>query len=222
MSCQTALQINHNIPFLRTLLNDDTMSLRACPFDWLVAPVESVTQLLQRWEFYPSSPADLSINQRPYWGAANVYYWHDFKTGNPTEEFDDIKEKFAHTAENLRWVTKSQRTLFLVSNTQNNLVTDMASVGTFDPVIRSSSLAALNVQLRARFHRDFHLALITHPDRYIRDTEHEFFSVEHIEKDHSEWEGSPYNWQQALTRLAGRLLSKKKSRLRPAQPHLTP
>ena len=60
MSCQTALQINHNIPFLRTLLNDDTMSLRACPFAWLVAPVESVTQLLQL--FYESiHPVSLRI-----------------------------------------------------------------------------------------------------------------------------------------------------------------
>jgi hypothetical protein len=218
MSCQTALQINHGIPLLRTLLDDDTISLRACPFDWLIAPVESVIRLLQSGEFYPRSPADISINHRPYWQAANVYYWHEFKNGYSSEEFATVGQKYAHTAENLRWVAKSRRTLFLVSNTQNNLVDDMPKVGTVDFVIRGSSLAALNAQLRACFHRDFHLALVTYPDRYIDDVDQKYFSVEFIDKDESEWEGSFHNWQQALARLAEKVTARKKSRLRLARP----
>jgi hypothetical protein len=217
MSCQTALQINHAVPLLRTLLNDDTIALRACPFDWLIAPVDSVTRMLQSGEFYPRSPTELSVNHRPYWKAANVYFWHDFKSANPHEEFATVGQKYAHTAENLRWVAKAKRTLFLVSNTQNNLVTDMARVGTFDAVIRGSSLAALNLQLRSRFHHDFHLALVTHPDRYVDDVDSKYFSVEFIDKDDSEWEGSFYNWQQALSRLADKV-SRKKARLRLGQP----
>src|SRR5262249_49747763 len=158
------------VDVLRTALGDPTLTPASCPFDWLIAPLKSVRGLLQRSAFFPDTPAEIVIRQKPYWESANVYFWHDFGHALPEYAFTEVRQKYLHKAINLARACRSPHPLFLVSNTQNNLKIAVADVvGNFDPCVRASDLMSLAAELRTHLQRRFRLVLVTYHDRYVDD-----------------------------------------------------
>lgn len=223
MSCQTSEQIKEHIDLLREMTGDPTIEPRAFPFDAVVAPVRSIQKALTNKRRYPRLQ-DLTYTVKPYWGAANIYYWHHFledgaiAAGDRLEEFSSAYRRRAKRFANA--LASDRRLIFFVSNTQPDLDDKSVATGTFSLKIKSSEIIGLRKTIETFVDRPFELILVTTKKRYIRNKRERGFvvsyQVEPISNpddpkawrgDHAAWEASiarsvrPQWWQSLVERL---------------------
>ena len=203
ISCQTTHQLQRltdNQSQANTA--SSTVVTQSSIFDWLICPVESTIALLNQG--IPDFTRDsISIrNDHPYWTEYNLYLWHNFQIPHPAKRIFDIDKTFEKEIARWRYLRDQfsslnpAHTLFVVSNTQNNLATEV-----FTPSEESqyhfttSSLDALK-QCLAKYFRtgsdNIRLAILTRQDR--SSGLNNIDDVTFLPIDSNQWKGSKESW----------------------------
>lgn len=138
VSCQSAMQIERHIARMPELAGVDVSSAlfdgfekSGFPFDWRIQPAGSFHKQATARQFFPSTPEDLvprrgEIGETapPLWVGMDCHFWHDFGTKYPywdvLDAWDKTQEK--HIGRIAKFLELgAKRTIFVLSNTQNNL-----------------------------------------------------------------------------------------------------
>jgi hypothetical protein len=124
LSCQSSRQIDGHIPLLQELTGDVGLVKASLPFDWLISTVGGLSGLLEDGQFFPESHEGLCADQnRLRLRAHDIFYWHESRlfarAGHPG--FEDAKAKFRHTSSRFEQISKLDRVVAVMSDTQGNL-----------------------------------------------------------------------------------------------------
>lgn len=206
MSCQTT----HQLRRLTDLQQESDLSSELItpsgPFDWLICPPASAIDLLHKRipEFTKSS---IHIRKgRPYWADLNIYFWHSFLVTDQGERFLDIDATFEREIKRWRYLRDQfsrldpSRTVFIISNTQNNLETEVFDKSERDQYhFTNTELDALRHSLAEYFctkANDIHLEIVTREERSsgleARGVTKK--GVSFLPLDQNEWKGSKQSW----------------------------
>ena len=204
MSCQTAHQ-------LRRLTNpvQDKMpasKLLVAPsglFDWLICPPASTINLLN--ERIPDfTKKDIHLQKgRAYWTEFNLYFWHSFITDRENlrvsidETFERELTRWRYLRDRFSALDPAQ-TVFVISNTQNNLATEVFDQSELDHYHFTAPLLDELTQSLAMYFdtttNNIQLEVLTRNERAAGLVDHEF--VTFLPLDHNEWKGSNNSWDQ--------------------------
>ena len=124
LSCQSSRQIDGHIPLLRELSGDSGLEKVSLPFDWLISTSRGLTGMLADRSFFPETHAELCADQyRLRLRAHDILYWHESRLfaheGHPG--FETAKAKFRHTSSRFEQISKTDRVVAVLSDTQANL-----------------------------------------------------------------------------------------------------
>lgn len=201
MSCQTVHQ-------LRRLASSDfrasspLIDAQSGPLDWLICPPQSTIQLLNQ-KFPDFTRNNILIRKgRAYWRHFNLYHWHGFLVTDGQQRYVDINETFDH--ELSRWKYLSHRfstinprqTVFVLSNTQNNLRSEVFSQEETDQYhFTPALLDELHHSLANYFSTttsNIHLEVLTRRERMqdVDSSQQAYL----LPRDNNEWKGSNQSW----------------------------
>lgn len=203
MSCQTTHQ-------LRRLVGSERQSADSFPrvtapsglFDWLICPMASTVSLLDQG--IPDFTRDClqPHKERAYWPAMNLYFWHGFLVTEHGTRHININQTFER--ELARWrhlknrfsALNPEQTVFVISNTQNNLATDVFNEDQRDNYIFSADgLDRLQASLARYFKTgtdNIRLQVLTLPERSCDLSDRT--NVRFFPADTNEWKGSKQSW----------------------------
>lgn len=187
VSCQTAIQIRRYVLSLPAadqtfdeLGKELILSKSSFPFDWRIQPVKSLIQMAETGTFFPETPNEMlarsgtyeSGDPPPFWTRMNCFLWHDFKASEAHWEIDATfaatKEKYDHTIGKFLGLS-SERLIFVVSNTQNNLV-NMSGPDGRNFYLDTATITGLRAALDALFpDRLYELIVVTSEERSSPD-----------------------------------------------------
>jgi len=214
MSCQTAwqMQLNADLFAEKFQKTGDTVTGY---FNWLISPALSTAAMLR--DGIPSFEREDVVAQK---GTASyerygVLYWHDFgaddtaglgagdsaadNTLDIDGRFPQMREKWDFLSARMRDIVKAERVLFVWSNTQNNLTTEVAPYGldiklTEERAKTLMEAAECYAGCQARF------LFLTYPDRWSPWRPSERAMVVELQPDASEWMGDNGQWRDVLGR----------------------
>jgi hypothetical protein len=124
LSCQSSRQIDGHVPLLRELTGDAGLAKVSLPFDWLISTASGLTGMVADRCFFPETHTELCADQnRLRLRAHDILYWHESRlfarAGHPG--FEDAKAKFRHTSSRFEQISKMDRVVAVISDTQSNL-----------------------------------------------------------------------------------------------------
>lgn len=206
MSCQSSYQIELHAKLIGRLCGDSAAKASRFPFDNIICPPRSAMRMLCVDRFHPESIDDLTVSGGGgYWGEMDAHYWHECgpirsslslrKIMNPQKSFERLVTKYAHTARKFRQLSKTQRLVFVISNSQNNLDMVARTIGDFDFVLKLNEVDALAERADAYFGRPCEYVIATYSDRATGQSRRSNVSVHHLSPDGSEWRGDPAQWE---------------------------
>jgi len=194
MSCQTTHQLRR--------LTQDYSGTPSGLFDWLICPPASTAHLLDRRipDFTRNS---IQVHKgRAYWAEYNLYLWHSFLITTDDGRCLEINETFEKELERWRYLRSRfstldpQQTVFIISNTQNNLETEVFNESESDQYhFTQTILDDLRQSLADYFNTstdDINLEVITKEGRSSDLKESP--SVTFLPLDRNEWKGSDKSW----------------------------
>ena len=194
MSCQTA----HQLRRLKHPGSDTPSGL----FDWLICPLASTIKLLNH-QIPDFSLSDIKIRKgRAYWAEFNLYFWHSFYITEADGRRFSIEETFEQ--ELMRWrhlrdrfsALDPTKTVFVVSNTQNNLHGEVFDDSELDQYhFTDTDINHLTQSLATYFrtHTDeINLQVVTRAERSSGLSDNT--SITFLPMDHNEWKGSKSSW----------------------------
>lgn len=203
MSCQTTHRITDF-----TTQNPGTAAMAKSPFDWVISPPDSTANWLNE-NLCEFKLADLTEHrEHAYWPRFNLWLWHGFldrRTSSPTLNLAQFFEQELSKLKYLKGQFNSldiSQTRFIVSNTQNNLSTEV-----FDPDedqryrFSEENIDKLQFALDRFFGKPVDLQVITRLDRCTADLVHRE-NVHLLTTDESNWKGDKMQWDALLTKLA--------------------
>ncbi|MEN0040578.1 MAG: hypothetical protein AAF764_04495 [Pseudomonadota bacterium] len=204
MSCQSAHQLARF-----AAENPDIATFQKGPFDWLICPPDSAVSWLESRLETPQT-SDFTIRRdKPYWPRHDLYFWHGYTWRDGDVRKLDINRTAAREAEKLAYQREQfltldpANTIFVVSNTQNNLAGDVFDQNEAEKyLLNAKRLHRLKSALDATFTADTRLALITRSDR-LDGPLTESGKIIEIEPGDSEWKGENTAWDNALKGLLG-------------------
>ena len=187
--------------------NPEIANFKKGPFDWLICPVESASSLLQSKLEAPSL-AELNIHRNHvFWPRHDLWFWHgymkrdgDIRELALEETFEREASKFANQRAQFLALDPA-RTLFVVSNTQNNLMGDVFDSSELDrAMFDAGRLLGRKASLTDLFKAPIRLVAVTRRARLTGEfpdgTDHEILSG-----DDSEWKGNDSQWNAALRKF---------------------
>jgi hypothetical protein len=210
MSCQTTLQIDDHAELIRRSIGDDTLKLSSLPFDNVVCHPASVAKLLDSGKFYPSSKDDLTLFRGAFWAANGVYFRHEctLRKSRPIEYlrnkvdlargYRDLAGKFAHLADKFRGLSKLERLIFVISNSQNDLLEYQAEVG-IDCVVPMDAVQVLCDACDRYFDRRCDYIFATYDSRTQGAVNRPNLRVAKLVPDSSPWAGDHAQWKTVWT-----------------------
>jgi hypothetical protein len=211
VSCQTAFQINYHLPLLSSLVGDQGMRCCAMTSDWIIRDLKSTVNTIRDSCFFPESISELEIkNGIPFWGKYNTLFWHDFNSSDDApvdmdrmvNVFDVVKSRYEHVTKSFNALISNKINVFVVSNTQNNLESEVNKSGDFDFFITKNTLVELQLVLNKRFPNSSNrLLVISYKDKIESDIKIPNVGVVYIAPDESRWEGSKTAWASAFGKL---------------------
>ena len=202
MSCQTTHQLQRLTELQRGTNSPPVVSAPSGLFDWLICPPESTIDLLEKRipDFTKSS---IHIHkERPYWTEFNLYFWHNFLVTGQGERYIDIDATF--DKEITRWRYLRDRfaaldpahTVFVISNTQNNLETEVFDESERDQYhFTKAGMDALCRSLADYFRTkkdNIHLEIVTRPE--LSQGLETTGRVNFLPPDQNQWKGSKQSW----------------------------
>ena len=200
LSCQTTHQL------ARHALETDLQFSKG-PFDWLICPPQSLARWLDAG-LPDFERGDITERRgHAYWAQFGFWFWHGFFTGPAGERVLDIEATFEREREKLAYQRgvfsrlDPSSTLFVLSNSQNNLSGD---VFTPDETNRYHLTSPLQHQVTGSlcrfFGADINLAWITRADRCTESVARAPNTIL-IGPEGSQWKGCDEDWRAALTAL---------------------
>lgn len=205
ISCQTTHQLRRltNAPQQAVHASSD-ISAPSGLFDWLICPVESTINLLDQ-RIPDFSKSDIRIHKgRAYWANFDLYLWHSFFATDQEHRYVDINKTFEQ--ELARWcylrdrfsVLDPAHTVFVISNTQNNLETEVFDKSERDRYHFTGSMPAKLRQSLAGYFKtntnNIHLQVVTHKER--ASGLDNISQLSFLPTDNNEWKGSKQSWDQ--------------------------
>lgn len=213
MSCQSAHQIERHARLIASLCGDPTMKISRYPFDNVICPPVSASQLLDADRFHPVSIGEVEVSGDGggHWRDMGVHYWHEMRpvrTGilrrkrlDPERAFRAMTDKYAHMASKFRQLPDVERLIFVISNSQNNLDMVARVTGNLNFVLEPAAIDRLADRADAYLGRRCEYVVATYGGRAAgRSGRHNVATYE-LSPDGSEWEGDPLQWA-ALFRQA--------------------
>ncbi len=203
MSCQTT----HQLRRLTSAESQQTTTQIAAlsgPMDWLICPPHSTIQLLKH-RFPDFTKDDIQIRKgRAYWSEFNLYFWHSFLVDDGEQRQVCIDKTFENELSRWRYLRdrfstlNPTQTVFVLSNTQNNLRTEVfreteQNQYRFTPEL----LEELHWSLAGFFSTaisNIHLEVITRTD--LTDNIESCAYGYLLPHDQHEWKGSNKSWDQ--------------------------
>lgn len=195
ISCQTAHQLRTHKNHLGELTELRT------PFDWLYCPIKSVIKMVSSGTFFPVHPHEFDGHHRPYWSMMDVHFWHE-----SVADWSRASEKAMHVHRNWQSISDSARKVFLVSNTQNNVASNLTSppwraerraYPPMDTAIHQDDLTMLHSVLAESFGR-VELHVVTN-ERDLQPVDS--VSVHHFQPDKTIWQGDDVAWLAMLKQI---------------------
>ena len=202
MSCQSAHQLS---TYAET--SDGGLVFTKGPFDWLICPPESLTSWLD--EGLPDfDRSELSIHRdHVWWNRFQFWFWHGFYTKSGGEKYLDLDACFERELSKLKYQRNQFRglnpanTIFVVSNSQNNLTTDVFEKNEAEKYTFSSEkIARLQESLDRFFATSTQMIIVSRPDR-IEDALRERENVYLLPAESSEWKGCELDWAKILDNI---------------------
>ena len=212
ISCQTAHQLRRLESSQPDAVISSEVEVLPSLFDWLICPAASAVELLnKRFPQFTRNSIDI-YKGRPYWSDFNIYFWHSFLVTEKSARSINIDATFER--ELRRWCFLCDQfsaldpadTVFVISNTQNNLETEV-----FEPSERDqyhftdTGIDTLRNSLAEYFHTEadnIQLQVVTRENRSLGLKPGE--EVSFLPVDQNEWKGSKQSWnnwwQQQLNR----------------------
>jgi len=204
LSCQTTHQLRRLVSSEQDTEFCPELLAPSGPFDWLICPPASTIDLLKKRIPKFSKNSIQLRNGRPYWGEFNIYFWHNFLVTDQSGRYVDIEATFEKELE--RWSYLSDQfaaldpaeTMFVISNTQNNLETEVFDESEHDQYhFTGAEPGALSRSLAEYFHTEedkIHLEIVTRQDRSSGLNPGK--TVSFLPLDQNEWKGSKQSWNQ--------------------------
>jgi len=197
LSCQSAHQL------ARIADQEDALTFSKGPFDWLICPPASLVNWLDAG--LPGFERDeLHLHRgKVYWSRFDFWFWHGFHVKNGERKTIDIDAAFDREREKLAYQKRvfsnlsPQTTIFLISNTQNNLSTDVfLSHETERFHFHPENLANVQRSLSRYFDMPAKLFCISRADRWSgnRNIEIPHTAIKFQQTETSEWKGDDAQW----------------------------
>ncbi|MBX2886282.1 MAG: hypothetical protein KTR32_40375 [Granulosicoccus sp.] len=202
-SCQTTHQISYFADH-----NPQSAALVKSPFDWLICPVESTTEWLKQGLRTFSIDEIVEHRGHAYWPRFNLWFWHGFfdrSADTPVLKIAEFAEPELSKHDYLRnkfLALDLSKTHFILSNTQNNLNTEV-----FEENERSSywfdeeNIDNLQLTLNHFYSDSVSLQVVTRPDRSSSNLIQRE-NVHTLPIDQSNWKGDKLAWGNLLQGLA--------------------
>lgn len=216
MSCQTAHQLRRLAdPEIRPDIASVESQVHSGIFDWLICPPRSVIGLLNN-DIPDFNRENIRIHkERPYWEDYNLFFWHNFTVTrnqnrqlNIDETIDKEIKRWSHLRTRFSELDP-QKTIFVVSNTQNNLATEVYDESEYDQLKFTIDIIEELEHSLARYFGtsldSIQLEVVTRKNRSsgLQDRNlTSFFPV-----DQNEWKGSKESWNFWWEKLAQRIAS---------------
>lgn len=203
ISCQTAHQIEE-MP-MGLFAGRDELVKRSTPFDWLLCPVKSAAKMIGERTFFPSDVAELDLAHKPFWSRMGCHFWHQ-------KDPRGISGWGPRVVENWERIADSERKVFIVSNTQNNVTRALLEADR-DPIecrLIWHDVFRLFAALCRQF-GEIELHCVTHDAKPMATTAIVMpwesgrtpITVHTIARDRSSWEGNAYAWHKLLKGICG-------------------
>lgn len=204
MSCQTAMQLDTHKGYLEQLIGQSAVR-RTTPFHWLISSPLSIAQMVQEDCFFPERIGAFSKTPQPRWDEMQVLYYHEKNIG---DSFSELRSKWRHIAENFSLIKTILRKIFILSNTQNNLLPAGSALNAGWSVVSNDTMATVRSALEARF-GDVELHCVVYADRHELTAEAPIDGMHVLEKDQSAVSGDALQWKQVLSGIIATRVGKK-------------
>lgn len=206
MSCQTSHQLNHYCAE-----HSQVTQVTKSPFDWLICPPESAANWLAE------GLRDFNCNDitehkdHAYWSYFRLWFWHGFidRSGeNPILDLSGMTDQELAKLNYLRLKFRAldlSQTHFIVSNTQNNLNTEVFEADEESQYLfTENGVARLESALETFFDKPVNMHVVTRAGRATPGLLKRS-NVHSLPRDNSNWKGDKVAWYNLLSRLSLRL-----------------
>ena len=202
MSCQTAHQLAQYAD-----LNARSVVFVKGPFDWLICPPSNAADWLN------ANLRDFDVDDiveyrgRAYWPEFDFWFWHGFIDHSDDRRTVDLAGYAERELSKLVYqrnrfsALDASRTLFFVSNTQNNLIPEVfETTETHRYSFELHEIEKLQISLDGFFHKSTNLHVLSRFDR-IDPRLLQQANVHVLPVDNSEWKGSSGEWKDRLDHI---------------------
>jgi hypothetical protein len=216
MSCQSTYQIRQHVDVIAAAAGDDTLKISGMPFDGIVCPPDAATRMLKTDTFFPVDTNELTISTGAFWKEYNVHFRHEYKlrkahifeylTGklNVARAHRGLVSRYSYLAGKFRNLRQVERLVFVVSNTQNDLVLYKKDIGT-EYAVTMKMIENLCDQCDAFFGRPCEYIFSTHDDRVTGHSDRDRLTVVKLAPDATDWKGDDRQWQRVFESYFGRV-----------------
>jgi hypothetical protein len=206
-SCQSAHQIKQNAGMLSTLTGDE-LTPKRFPFDWVICPIARTAEWIRSGDRFPRSPRELSSYRQGgtfFWEKRGMFFWHDFRQQKVVDveaTFGLTRGKYDRFFNSFDDLRNRERIVFIVSNTQNNLVSALGDdyrKGGF--VFTPENTRAVKQAAENALGKPCEMLVVTYEERSVPALESlpdERITVVRIRPDGSEWKGDDAAWRALL------------------------
>lgn len=177
------------------------------PFDWLICPVDSVIAWLSDDLPVIQSGEVVLRNNWPYWQKYGLWFRHGFGTRVDGKRVVDIDATFEREQARLQYLRDKfftldrSNTVFILSNTQNNLTTDVFEEDEhYRTHISENQRARVEGELVRLLGGSVNMHTVVRQDR-TRDDFHAQPNVSLLPAEESEWKGNDAHWDAVFDEL---------------------
>lgn len=198
ISCQSARQIRTHAEEIGHQLGENIQPARHF-FDGLIAPVPGVARLFE--DGFPLfGPGNIRMGpHHPVWHPYDIHFLHHFRdeagavdiAGRMSEELS----RFGHMRGKLQRLSRFERLVFVLSNSQNNLTMVQEETGLTDLHFEASAVGRLRHAVEQYLGRPCEFILVSLDGRHAGDLADE---VHVLSPDDSEWTGDKGQWRALL------------------------
>lgn len=201
-SCQSAHQLAHYAE-----QRPDKATFVKGPFDWLICPPDSLSDWLDAG-LPDFDPSEISVHRNhAWWDRYQFWFWHGFYNKTEGEKTLDIEANWQRELAKLNYQREQfnkidpTSALFVVSNSQNNLDTDVFEADEVQHIhFTANNILRLQASLTNYFGKPVEMQVISRPDR-LDDSLFSHPNVSLLPFESSEWKGEPNDWSKALDEI---------------------
>lgn len=200
ISCQTAHQLRAHRTLVSGIIGEPIEDC-STPFDWLLCPVSAAKKMILSDQYFPCERPALDSKARPYWQSMDVHFWHE-----QFEDWSAAARKAAHVKRNWERIASSDRKVFVLSNTQNNIARILADPPkksgrkAYEPIDRRM-IAGDVLQLFSALGKAFGQIELHCVSNERMAVQSPGITFHHLGPDKSDWEGNDKAWHEVIREI---------------------